>query len=155
MELPPVPLPPYPESSSLRHAALGNEQEQFHSPSQVSLATEATPDSYLLAQSSRTPFDLGLPSDSPFASDDLEGDAMSESSTDTHIIVPHPGSDEEDSAERRWRLAEQRGNDIRRARSVLSPRFQGTTTYLKVIVVCVPPLLYLLRVHDLVLLKSQ
>ena len=106
-----------------------------HEPT-PSLATEVTPDSSFLAQSTRTRFDLGLASDSPFNSDDFEGDAMSESSTDTHIVVPHPGSDEEDSAERRWRLAEQRGNDIRRARSVPSPRFQGTSSFLNVIVVC-------------------
>lgn len=72
-------------------------------------------------------------SDSPFGSDDLE-DNMSEASSDSHIIVTHP--DEEDSAERRWRLAEQRGNDIRRAQSVPSPRVQGTSSYLKVMVVC-------------------
>lgn len=126
-------LPPLPEhnpaESSTYLTSLDNE-------SAPSLATEVTPDSYFLAQSTRTPFDLGLPSDSPFHSDDFEGDAMSETSTDTHIVVPHPGSDEEDSAERRWRLAEQRGNDIRRARSVPSPRFQGTSSFLNVIVVC-------------------
>ena len=72
-------------------------------------------------------------SDSPFGSDELE-DNMSEASSDSHIIVTHP--DEEDSAERRWRLAEQRGNDIRRAQSVPSPRVQGTSSYLKVMVVC-------------------
>lgn len=137
LRLPSVTLPAYdlPESST-QQANVDDEAEPSHSPSHPSSAAETSADSFLLAQTSHTPFDLGLPSDSPFASDDYEGDAMSESSTDTHIVVPRPGN-EEDSAERRWRLAEQRGIDIRRASSVLSPRFQGTTTYLKVIVVCI------------------
>lgn len=135
LRLPSVTLPAYdqPESST-QQANEDDEAEPSHSPSHPSSAAETSADSFLLAQTSHTPFDLGLPSDSPFASDDYEGDAMSESSTDTHIVVPRPGN-EEDSAERRWRLAEQRGIDIRRASSVLSPRFQGTTSYLKVIVV--------------------
>ena len=134
-------LPPLPDYSqregSPQSVALASEPEPDPEPTspEPSIATDTTPDSYFLTQSTRTPFGVGLPSDSPFASDDLEGDAMSETSTDTHIIVQHPDSDEEDSAERRWRLAEQRGNDIRRARSVPSPKFQGTSTYLKIIVV--------------------
>lgn len=124
-------LPPLPEHNPAESSTYLTSLDNDSVPS---LAIEITPDSYFLAQS--TPFDLGLPSDSPFNSDDFEGDAMSETSTDTHIVVPHPGSDEEDSAERRWRLAEQRGNDIRRARSVPSPRFQGTSSFLNVIVVC-------------------
>ena len=62
---------------------------------------------------------------------------MSESSSGTAVIVPHPdGSDtEEDTEERRWRLAEQRGNDIRRARAPPCPKEVGRECFFKVIVV--------------------
>lgn len=62
-------------------------------------------------------------------------DSMSEQSSGTAVMVGHPCSDEEDTAERRWRLAEQRGNDIRRASAPPCPKAVGTEGYLKVIVV--------------------
>ncbi len=64
-----------------------------------------------------------------------DGDSMSESSSGTAVMVTHPCSDEEDTAERRWRLAEKRGNDIRRARAPPCPKGVGTDCFLKVIVV--------------------
>ena len=65
-----------------------------------------------------------------------DGDNMSEDSSGTAVIVGHPCSDEEeDSAERRWRRAEQRGNDIRRARAPPCPKAVGTECFLKAIVV--------------------
>ena len=70
------------------------------------------------------------------ASDSFDDDeSMSEESSGTAIMVGHPCSDEEDSAERRWRRAEQRGNDIRRASAPPCPRAVGMEGYLKVIVV--------------------
>ena len=62
-------------------------------------------------------------------------DSMSEQSSGTAVMVGHPCSDEEDTAERRWRLAEQRGNDIRCASAPPCPKAGGTEGYLKVIVV--------------------
>ena len=67
-----------------------------------------------------------------------DDDSMSEGSSGTAVMVGHPCSDEEDTAERRWRRAEQRGNDIRRASAPPCPRAVGTEGYLKVIVVSVP-----------------
>lgn len=68
-----------------------------------------------------------------------DDESMSEESSGTAVMVGHPCSDEEDSAERRWRQAEQRGNDIRRASAPPCPRAVGTEGYLKVIVVsCLP-----------------
>ncbi|KAL0043126.1 hypothetical protein WJX79_009877 [Trebouxia sp. C0005] len=65
-----------------------------------------------------------------------DGDSMSVASAGTAVMVGHPGSDEEeDTAERRWRLAEQRGNDIRRARAPPCPKAIGPDCFLKVIVV--------------------
>lgn len=67
-------------------------------------------------------------------------DSMSEQSSGTAVMVGHPCSDEEDTAERRWRLAEQRGNDIRRASAPPCPKAMGTEGYLKIVVVrcCMP-----------------
>lgn len=67
-------------------------------------------------------------------------DSMSEQSSGTAVMVGHPCSDEEDTAERRWRLAERRGNDIRRASALPCPKAVGTKGYLKLIVVrhCLP-----------------
>lgn len=62
-------------------------------------------------------------------------DSMSEESSGTAVMVGHPCSDEEDTAERRWRLAEQRGNDIRRASAPPCPKAVGAAGYLKFIVV--------------------
>ena len=67
-----------------------------------------------------------------------DDDSMSEGSSGTAVMVGHPCSDEEDTAERRWRRAEQRGNDIRRASAPPCPRAVGTEGYLKVLVVSVP-----------------
>lgn len=69
-------------------------------------------------------------------------ESMSEQSSGTAVMVGHPCSDEEDTAERRWRLAEQRGNDIRRASAPPCPKAMGTEGYLKVVVVrrCMPVL---------------
>ena len=65
-----------------------------------------------------------------------DSDSMSVTSAGTAVMVGHPGSDEEeDTAERRWRLAEQRGNDIRRARAPPCPKAIGPDCFLKVIVV--------------------
>ncbi|DBA76352.1 TPA: hypothetical protein ACH3X1_010063 [Trebouxia sp. C0004] len=65
-----------------------------------------------------------------------DGDSMSVTSAGTAVMVGHLGSDEEeDTAERRWRLAEQRGDDIRRARAPPCPKAVGTDCFLKVIVV--------------------
>ena len=66
-------------------------------------------------------------------------DSMSVGSSDTGVMVDeHACTDEEDTAERRWRRAEQRGNDIRRASTSIRPRAAGLEGYLKVIVVSPP-----------------
>lgn len=85
---------------------------------------------------SPSPVQADLRDDDSFDSDD----SMSEQSSGTAVMVGHPCSDEEDTAERRWRLAEQRGNDIRRASAPPCPKAVGTKGYLKVIVVrrCLP-----------------
>lgn len=110
---------------------------QFSSPS---LSTSELPMSSVQTSSLVNPGPLpclltDLRDDDSFDDDE----SMSEESSGTAVMVGHPCSDEEDSAERRWRQAEQRGNDIRRASAPPCPRAMGTEGYLKVIVVsCLP-----------------
>ncbi|KAL3141918.1 hypothetical protein ABBQ32_004572 [Trebouxia sp. C0010 RCD-2024] len=106
---------------------------QFSSPS---LSTSELPMSSVQTSSLVNPGPLpclltDLRDDDSFDDDE----SMSEESSGTAVMVGHPCSDEEDSAERRWRQAEQRGNDIRRASAPPCPRAMGTEGYLKVIVV--------------------
>ena len=77
-----------------------------------------------------------------------DGDSMSETSAGTAVMVGHPDDEEEDTAERRWRLAEQRGNDIRRARAPPCPVAIGTDCFLKVIVVSSSLLRYWHATHS-------
>lgn len=133
----------YQRPSSLASASEGDDSENHFSPaaSQTAQVAAATSPSAADASSvveGNTFSPEGLP---PLHTamedrDYNDGDSMSVASAGTAVMVGHPGSDEEeDTAERRWRLAEQRGNDIRRARAPPCPKAIGPDCFLKVIVV--------------------
>lgn len=140
----------YQHPSSLASASEGDDSGTHFSPaaSQTAQVADATSPSGADASSitaSNTFAPEGLPplhtamEDRDYNYND--SDSMSVTSAGTAVMVGHPGSDEEeDTAERRWRLAEQRGNDIRRARAPPCPKAVGPDCFLKVIVVspCLP-----------------
>lgn len=135
----------YQRPSSLASASEGGNSGTHFSPaaSQTAQVADATSPSGADASSvtaSNTFAPEGLPplhtamEDRDYNYND--SDSMSVTSAGTAVMVGHPGSDEEeDTAERRWRLAEQRVNDIRRARAPPCPKAIGPDCFLKVIVV--------------------
>ena len=147
----------YQRPSSLASASEGDDSGTHFSPaaSQTAQVADATSPSGADASSvaaGNTFSPEGLPplhtamEDRDFNYND--SDSMSVTSAGTAVMVGHPGSDEEeDTAERRWRLAEQRGNDIRRARAPPCPKAVGTDCFLKVIVVSSSLLLYWHAAH--------
>jgi len=133
----------YQRPSSLASASEGDDSGTHFSPaaSQAAQVADATSDADAssVAAGNTVPPE-GLPplhtamEDRDYNYND--SDSMSVTSAGTAVMVGHPGSDEEeDTAERRWRLAEQRGNDIRRARAPPCPKAIGPDCFLKVIVV--------------------
>ena len=106
-------------------------QQQNHPSAVVSGSDSATSDS-LYAPEDLPP----LPTSPDYGGYSYsDEDDMSQSSSNTAVMVENPCSDEEDNAERRWRLGVQRQDDIRRAQAPPCPRAEGTERFLKVIVV--------------------
>jgi len=146
----------YQRPSSLASASEGDDSGTHFSPaaSQAAQVADATSDADAssVAAGNTVPPE-GLPplhtamEDRDYNYND--SDSMSVTSAGTAVMVGHPGSDEEeDTAERRWRLAEQRGNDIRRARAPPCPVAIGTDCFLKVIVVSSSLLRYWHATHS-------